>query len=160
MIVINNFLPDETFYAIQKNFLSTDFPWYWCSFKVKNSLELQDINNYQFVHTFYEDNEKLSGWDIRPIIDTLKANALVRVKANLTIGTERIIKYGFHTDNNLTCKTAIYYLNTNNGVTEFIDGTKIESVENRIIIFDSNIKHTGTTCTDEKRRVVLNINYF
>jgi hypothetical protein len=28
-----------------------------------------------------------------------------------------------------------------------------------MVIFDSNIKHAGITCTDEKRRVVVNFNY-
>lgn len=160
MLIINDFLSSEIFDAIQKNFLSVDFPWYWCDYKVKNYSSLKEIDNCQFVHTFYENNERLSRWDISPIIQQLNVNALVRIKANLTVGTHSIMKYGFHTDNDLNCKTAIYYLNTNNGFTEFIDGTKVESVENRMVIFDSNIKHTGTTCTDSKRRVVLNINYF
>ena len=32
--------------------------------------------------------------------------------------------------------------------------------ENRIVIFDNNLKHTGTTCTDTNRRVVMNINFY
>ena len=56
-------------------------------------------------------------------------------------------------------KTAIFYINTNNGYTLFEDGTKVESVENRICIFPYYMKHTGTTCTDKNQRVVININY-
>ena len=48
--------------------------------------------------------------------------------------------------------------------TRYIDGysngDKVESVKNRIVIFDSNIPHTGTTVTNQQRRVVLNINYY
>jgi len=51
-------------------------------------------------------------------------------------------------------------MNTNNGYTKFEDGTKIESVANRMVFFSSNMKHTGTSCTDEKIRVVINFNYF
>jgi hypothetical protein len=34
------------------------------------------------------------------------------------------------------------------------------SKKNRIVIFPSNLKHAGTTHTDEKIRAVININYF
>ena len=42
---------------------------------------------------------------------------------------------------------------------EFEDGTKIESVANRLISFPEEMKHRGTSCTDEKIRVVINFNY-
>ena len=47
---------------------------------------------------------------------------------------------------------SVYYKEAN--------GDKVESVKNRIVIFDSNIPHTGTTVTNKQRRVVLNINYY
>ena len=56
-------------------------------------------------------------------------------------------------------KTIVYYINTNNGYTEFENGVRVESVSNRACIFDSNLKHTGVTCTNEKRRVMINFNY-
>ena len=56
--------------------------------------------------------------------------------------------------------TSIFYVNTNNGYTKFEDGTKVESVANRMVTFPSNMKHTGTSCTDERIRVVINFNYF
>ena len=56
--------------------------------------------------------------------------------------------------------TAIFYINTNNGYTEFEDGTRVESVANRIVNFPANLKHRGTRCTDQKIRIVINFNYF
>ena len=56
--------------------------------------------------------------------------------------------------------TSIFYINTNDGYTKFEDGTKIESIANRMITFPANINHTGTSCTDEQTRVVINFNYF
>ena len=74
---------------------------------------------------------------------------------------DKIIRHGFHVDfSYVGSKTAIYYVNSNNGYTEFEDGTKIESIKNRIVIFPSNLKHTGTTCTDRKIRTIVNFNYF
>ena len=39
------------------------------------------------------------------------------------------------------------------------DGTKIKSVANRMLVMSGAVKHTGSTCTDEKCRVVINFNY-
>ena len=58
------------------------------------------------------------------------------------------------------CFTSILYLNTNDGYTEFENGTKIESIENRLITFPLSYRHTGTTCTNNPFRVVINFNYF
>ena len=56
--------------------------------------------------------------------------------------------------------TSIFYMNTNNGYTKFEDGTKVESVANRMVTFPANMKHAETSCTDEKIRVVINFNLF
>ena len=56
-------------------------------------------------------------------------------------------------------KTAIFYINTNDGYTVFEDGTKINSVANRICIFPHWMKHSGTTCTNTNRRIALNLNF-
>ena len=57
------------------------------------------------------------------------------------------------------CKTAIFYLNTNNGYTLFDKGDKIPSLENRVVEFDSNLKHCAVDHTDTKYRIVINFNY-
>ena len=56
-------------------------------------------------------------------------------------------------------KTSIFYINTNNGWTEFANGDRVKCVENRLVTFDSNLKHQGVTCTDKKRKIVINLNY-
>jgi hypothetical protein len=56
-------------------------------------------------------------------------------------------------------KTAVFYVNTNNGGTIFLNGKKTNSVANRLVEFDSHQKHAAVDCTDEKVRVVVNFNY-
>ena len=76
---------------------------------------------------------------------------------NLLPKTENIIYHPFHTDNPSKKGTsAIFYINSNNGVTRFDEGY-IESVENRLVRFPCTKPHAGSTCTDEHFRVVLNI---
>ena len=57
--------------------------------------------------------------------------------------------------------SAIFFINTNNGKTLFKNIDKeIISKENRIVIFDGRLEHTGTTCTDQRNRILINFNYF
>ena len=97
----------------------------------------------------------------------MKATSMWRIKANLRTRISKNIENEFHCDMGHISEekqkqwtTSIFYINTNNGYTEFEDGTKVESVANRMITFPTNLKHRGTSCTDEKLRVVINFNYF
>tara|TARA_B100001248_G_scaffold85476_1_gene62285 strand:+ start:859 stop:1458 length:600 start_codon:yes stop_codon:yes gene_type:complete len=58
------------------------------------------------------------------------------------------------------CKTALLYLNTNNGGTAFKDGnTFVQSKANRLVKFPVDAAHAVVCTTDTKLRYVLNINY-
>ena len=98
------------------------------------------------------------------LFQKLKPKEIYRIKANLLPRTPEIKVNRFHTDiqgNNgvIPYTTSIFYMNANNGYTEFEDGTIVESVANRWISFPEDTKHRGTSCTDEKVRVVINFNY-
>jgi hypothetical protein len=172
--VIDNFLDKKTFDGIKNLMESQGFPWFFCD-KVSSS-EKKGNNNYYFFHQFYgkapslPDTPPLPG-DISeptsaffkatlPILNKLEVKSLIRVKANLYtyVGTQ--IEHGFHTDKPYSHKGAIFSINSNNGYTLLEDGTKIESVENRILLFDPSTKHTSATCTDNVGRINININYF
>jgi hypothetical protein len=158
--IIDNFLSKEIFEKLQNTLLGNNFDWYYNSFvehpKTPNK-------QFQFIHFFFNNNWRGSNFNlIEPIINNIKPFSLVRIKANLLTKTENIIANEFHKDfdnvNNLT--TGIFYMNTCNGYTLFKDNTKVESVANRFVSFDSQLEHTGTSCTDENIRVLINFNYF
>jgi len=72
-----------------------------------------------------------------------------------------LIVGSYHRDQEYKAKAAIYYLNTNNGYTQFKEGKeKVHSVKNRMAFFDTGAYHLGTNSTDCKNRLVLNFNYF
>ena len=155
MQVIDNFLSEDEFKNLRSYISSTSFPWYF-------GLVTTDSKTAQFVHTFYANDAPTSSW---PYVEffrlRLNMASLVRIKVNLNPKTETLQVHdnAFHIDYpDIT--TAVYYLNTCDGYTLFEDGTKVNSVENRIVIFDSNMRHTGTSCTNESGRLVMNINYF
>lgn len=157
MEVIDDFLDFEEFTSLKQVVTGWGFPWFYN--KVISTLP-DDKYNYQFTHVLYTDFQANSNYfeSVIPILSKLNPKALIRVKVNLQPGINEIVENGMHTDVN-DATTAIFYLNTNNGYSKFKSGEKVESVENRIVIFDSNLEHTGTTCTDTSSRIVLNINY-
>jgi len=160
--IIDNFLPKEEFLKLKTILMSDMMPWFFNDYKVCDTKK-EGLNNYQFIHVFYKNHQIWSNHYncLLPLIDKIKPNSLVRVKANLSNVTKTNIRSDFHTDiAGVKCTTAIFYINSNNGFTEFEDGKKINSVENRLITFPSEMKHLGATCTDVKRRIVLNFNYF
>tara|TARA_R110000822_G_scaffold46498_1_gene123604 strand:+ start:355 stop:840 length:486 start_codon:yes stop_codon:yes gene_type:complete len=158
--VIDNFLDKETFKSIKDLMLNNSFDWYYSNSITSEHL---DRKEFQFIHIFYQYGEARNSYSIiQPIVKKINPFCLVRVKANLLTITPKIKEYDFHVDfkNKQNLTTAILYINTCDGYTIFKDGTKVESVENRFIEFDSNLEHTGSSCTDENVRAVINLNYF
>tara|TARA_B110000495_G_scaffold102145_1_gene88266 strand:- start:139 stop:642 length:504 start_codon:yes stop_codon:yes gene_type:complete len=155
MKIINNFLPKFSFDFLNEKLLDKHFPWYH-----QNSKVLDDDNEEQFTHLFYSDETQYSNKAglLKPIFDKLNVKILIRAKINLTLKEDIIRPFKYHMDYP-QCNTAIFYLNTNNGKTIFKDGQEVESVANRMVIFPSKLEHAGTTHTDKKYRIVLNINY-
>jgi hypothetical protein len=160
--IIDNFLNEEDFTIIKTAMLSDHFPWYYNS----GVLDLSEtgLNQYQFTHTFYNNDIPLSSYFemLQPLVNKINPVSLMRIKSNLYTRTEERFEHGYHADYDnppSSQRTAVFYINTNNGLTTFEDGTSIESVENRLVSFKTPLLHTGTTCTDVKRRVLINLNY-
>jgi len=161
--VIDNFLEIDDFNRIKDTLMNQYFPWYFNNYVV-NGKEQEKISEYQFIHNFYNNHIPTSSYFeiLNPIISKINPVGLLRVKANLNPRAENHLEHGYHVDYNnslLNQRTAVFYLNTNNGYTLFEDGTKVESVENRFVSFKTSMMHTGSTCTDQNRRVLINFNY-
>ena len=168
MKVIDNFLPSEAFQYVQSQLLSPAWPWYFQN-HVDYAEESENLEKFQFCYQLYRNHTWQGAGEsiVTPFLHRLKAVALVRVKANLQVRTETRKQNNFHVDlldpdlkPYEDMLTAIYYVNSNDGVTVFKDSTEVESVANRMVVFPSKTKHTGTTCTNAKRRVVINFNFF
>ena len=153
--VIDNFLSYNDFKYIKEIILSDIFPWYFND----SIIGYHEKNKYQFTHTFFASGSQYGHFDIiTPCLNKLNISFLHSAKANLNPKTVFHRNGGFHYDmKNVT--TSILYINTNNGWTKFKNGCKVKCVENRMVIFDSNMIHGGISCTDEKRKVVVNFNY-
>ena len=158
--IIENFLSQEDFKVIQQTIYSSNITW--ARGRIHSGYPL-----FHFCHHFYSGNEPVSNYFgmLAPCLGQLQALSLIRIKANLLTRTDVRIINPLHTDVNKApphCKTAILYLNTNDGYTCFEDMSKVDSVANRVVIFPTNLKHAGTTNTDKdiQDRCVINFNYF
>tara|TARA_B100000287_G_C20443610_1_gene706608 strand:- start:80 stop:685 length:606 start_codon:yes stop_codon:yes gene_type:complete len=166
--IIDNFLSpkeaDLVEFTLGRNSRTDAFPWY-CS---KIDMDTKELDNFQFVHSFYKslsmekkDNGKYNNL-LNLFLFKILPFALVRIKANLVPRTPKIKKHALHVDYPFlqpNLQTGIYYVNDNNGYTEFEDGTKVDSVKGRFIVFPTSMKHTGTTCTNKVYRCVINFNF-
>ena len=157
MKIIDDFLPEEEFNSIQSLLMGFEFTWFYQSGAVK-----PDDGQYQMCHMFFQPDvgpncEHIDMWNNFMI--KIGAKQCKRIKANLTFKTPTPEPTNYHIDYP-DIKTAIFYINTNNGYTEFQSGVRVSSVANRVCIFDSNLKHRGVTPTEgEHQRVVVNFNY-
>ena len=164
MKIEDDFLDPVNFKELQT--IMNGFDWHYTSEVDYDSVESK---TFMFFHMFYVDLAPTSNIieQLTPILEILNPLSIFRIKANLLTRTPNIIKNEFHVDMNDVSEeklkqwtTSIFYVNTNDGYTEFEDGTKVESVANRMLTFPANMKHTGTTCTNQQIRVLINFNYF
>ena len=161
----DNFLKQEEFEKIQKLMGEpSPFPWFYADRIVFED----DVDKFQFIHAFYDNHMPMSPFsnELDSIINIIQPFSIVKIRAKLLTRTPEIVESTFHVDiplleeNLKQWTTSIFYINTNNGYTKFEDGTIVESVANRMLSFPANMKHCGTSCTDERRRIVINFNYF
>ena len=164
--VFNNFLDKELFGSLKTQIFNNQFPWYFNNF----ISDKDDDEHFYFEHWFYNNDSIQSEFIkelLEPVLEKLGWNKLYRAKLNLFTKEKKCIVHGKHID--ITNKTdsgeanyvpdvAILYMNSNDGGTWTEDGI-IDSVENRLLIMSGDVEHASITQTDEKVRILYNINY-
>ena len=166
--ITDDFLDNETFQQLKSIILNPLFDWNYVPI-IDSFGEDPTKSSGQFVHLAYANCVPKTTFfnSLLPVLNRLNVTTLNRVKLNLQPRTNEIVKGISHVDmagemdleTMRTWTTSVYYINSNNGYTEFESAGKIESKENRMVEFQSTMLHRGTTCTDEQTRVVINFNY-
>ena len=159
--VIDNFLPKENFLIIKETILSNDFPWYYYP-DVSTANQISKGILFHMNHLLYKNERSSNFFHIikNNLLKFMDIKALLRVKANFYPNQNIKRLNEPHIDYPFSHKGALFSVNTCNGGTLLKDGTKIDSVENRILFFDPSLYHDVEYCTDQKIRVNININYF
>ena len=161
MEIIDNFLPKAEFDRIKEIHTDENFAWYFINYVGT----LQDINGFYFIHTFFNDNTVKSDYFkecCHPLLNKIgynKINKLIKIKSNLFTKTHKNIEHAIHRDYEFEHTTGVFTVNTNNGFTQFDDGTKVESIENRMLLFNGSKLHQSVSQTDTKQRINININF-
>jgi hypothetical protein len=158
--IIDNYLPEKIMLDLENFLLSNNFPYYYVENIV---LGFEKSDSFMFVHHLIE-NQKESSTVGNSIVNMIMNNVphknILRAKINFYLKTDCLQLHDFHLDNpHEDIKIAIFYINTNNGFTEFEDKTIVNSVRNRLVLFPGNLKHRSTNTTNKKNRINININY-
>ena len=164
--VIDNFLDEEYFDRLVTLFTDKEktgndvMPWF---FRTKINLQhnVAEDNLFYMTHWIYDQNVPTSPFydKLIPLLNKLKARCLIRIKTNLFPNTETLHEHPMHVDFPYSHSAAILSLNTCDGYTKLKDGTKINSVANRILLFDASEEHCSTTTTNITARININLNY-
>lgn len=161
--VLDNVLNSFAIKKLKNTLQSNQTPWYLTD-KVNRAQEGEVLEKcYYFTHMMFGDHQIRSEhfYLVEDVLNILKVKALIRVKANLYPNIGEKIKNSMHVDNNFdNAKAAILYLNTCDAPTTLEDGTEIEAVENRLLIFDGHKEHCSSHPTNVKQRFNINFNYF
>ncbi len=162
--VIDNFLSPYHLEQLQFAMMGPEFPWcYRDGLFTHTFLDLDSDGGFvvdgddHFLRSAFNVALDGSAWFISPF---LRLGEMHRINAKLTPKTLFNRKSDYTCLHNPEITSAIFYINTNNGWTQFKkSGKKIKSVENRMVIFDSELEYRGFTCTDKKIRVSLKFDY-
>lgn len=158
-VIYDNILPRNIFEEIIEGI--DGIPWFYN--ENVTTYEVEKVG--YFTHLFYKfENNKVykSDWYylIEPILDVLNCRSIMRIKSNLYTRTDTLHHHRNHADYDFIHNGAIFYLNTCDGFTVIDNEHYIESIENRLLLFNPQVIHHSTNCTDKQVRLNINFNYF
>ena len=172
--LIDNFLPLDVFDKLKTFLLPVDvyknegqMPWYYIpAGNVVHQSSFDSTCNWRLFylsHIVYDHVIESSFYEriISHFWEQLNIKSLIRIKINMYPNTEKLHEHGMHVDYDYPHKAAILSINTCDGYTKLEDGQiKIDSIANRMLLFDASKPHSSTTCTDQPVRMNINFNYF
>jgi len=160
--IFKGVLDKKDFEKINNFFTNINTAWFYQPKMITSSSN--DDRGF-FSHALFHNNQITSDAYslMAPLLEKLNAGPLINIRANLNIKSDKQYASEFHNDYTYDeALTAIYYLNKNNGYTEFDDEdkTKVYSEPNKVAVFNCKLKHRMMSQTDVNRRILININFF
>lgn len=155
--IIDDFIEATYFKQLQEIVLGDQMPWFF-----QKQVNSHDKESSYFTHILYDNYGPCSNFwgHFTNLALRLDAKAFIRIKMNCYPRTEKIITHASHVDEDFEHRGALFYWNTNNGKTILENGVKIDSVANRMLLFNAARPHQSTTCTDQPARYNTNFNFF
>ena len=143
------FHPAVTYFDKQQEQLQHEY-WNWylthlIYFEIPQSEIFHNVDSL-FRPAFAKVGEEVKTW--------------VRIKANFYPFTDQVKEHQPHIDMTYSHKAALFSLNTCDGFTKMADGKEVQSIANRVVIFDGSHTHSSSTTSNDRARVNLNFNFF
>lgn len=166
--IIDNFLEQETFKEIKHKITEDDYTcWYYnldvhdLNFKDKEQVDHEDqLWNSFFCHPVYIQGPFSKHLEI--IVETFSQkfdiNMWATIRAYRYPHTEKIKEYHLRKDHPFLHKSAILFFETCDAYLKMDDGTKIDNIENRIVLLEDEY-YSPTTVTNIKSNTHLNLNW-
>ena len=168
--VIDNFLSDDEFNLLVSNTIGRN-DGQQVQFRVVSNVEnygaeIEEYWSWYMVNMIYlndsPQNEicsKIYQIFVPRFLELANFKTMIRIKMNAFPHTNVVKEHKKHIDYNYVNIGAVFSLNTCDGYTKFSDGTKVESVANRIVFFDGSKYHQSTTTSNAKLRYNINFNF-
>ena len=167
--IIDNFLTDNDFNLLVSNTVGRN-DGHQVQFRVVSNVEnfgaIEENWSWYMINMLYSTDtpqNEICGKIYEMFVPKFKKLAnfktMIRIKMNAYPYTNVVKEHKEHIDFNYEHIGAVFSLNTCDGYTKFSDGTKVESVANRIVFFDASKKHHSTTTSNAKLRYNINFNF-
>ena len=165
--IYSDFLSPELFDKLKQTVTGKQIPWYYYESRDVYQNILTSKFEYMFTNVLYiEDKIQIDLFHtFEPILysieDKYKISKLLRFKLNLYTNQNKQYHQAPHTDF-LTEEEGIHiglfnFITCNGGT--IIEGTKYDSNQNELLVFDNKCKHNGVIQTDTPSRIVMNIGW-
>ena len=167
--IIDNFLTDNDFNLLVSNTVGRN-DGHQVQFRVVSNVEnfgaIEENWSWYMINMLYltdTPQNEICGKIYEMFVPKFKKLAnfktMIRIKMNAYPYTNVVKEHKEHIDFNYEHIGAVFSLNTCDGYTKFSDGTKVESVANRIVFFDASKYHQSTTTSNAKLRYNINFNF-
>ena len=175
--IIDNLLPIPYLKDLQDYFLKPSCEWFYND-TLTYSKSGESLGSFGFSINLHSNGKFISGFAgsfIRGLVFSAqekvdefsqKPHQVIRARADMTVYNPEKYRHELHTDlygdEHMTC---IFYMNTSDGNTLLFDRKgenliqEVEPIENRLLIFDGLMQHTGHSPSKHKSRVLVNMNF-
>ena len=160
--VIDGFLSDSEASKLEELMLdSGQFSWFVSQSNPDHHVSDSRLGQFKFTHMWFANYRWVDDPTlVIPMLEKLLASSIIRVKANLqTVAPERQVGAWHSDESDPSAWTAVYYVNSNDGYTEFRNGEKVKSQRGRLVRFPNDLEHRSVNATDVNCRAVINFNY-
>lgn len=148
--VIDGFLNEFEYLIVE--YCLNNIDWYWSDSQCEK-------DSFYFYHNFLTHKEVCPKFEQLKMFETkLGVSQWLNVRANLNVKSNTYNEPHKDVYDTKPHKTAVYYLNDNNGCLKLCNKT-VECKKNRMVLMTSEIEHQAVHQTDVPKRIVLNFNY-